>query len=127
MANTSARRTTIRIEKAAERVIKRLAFGVHSKIVVATPVDTGWARANWIPSIGRPVEKAAGSREAVGAARGAQSAGVARLLIYDLSQGDIWISNNVPYIERLNQGSSPQADARFVERAIEAGIRSVRG
>lgn len=85
-----------------------------------TPVDTGWARANWVPSIGDPVDHEVGSREAVDAS--AQTAGEGKLPGYRLQMGKIWITNNVPYITRLNAGSSPQAEPGFVERNITEAI-----
>ncbi len=123
MSEAEIRRTIRGFEKASERVIKRLAFAVNNAEILATPVDTGWARANWIVSIGRPTTAPQGSRGAV--STGAQSAGQARLLVYTLVQGDIWLVNAVPYIQALNAGHSPQAPAGFIQAAILAGIRSV--
>jgi hypothetical protein len=38
----------------------------------------------------------------------------------------IWISNNVSYIGELNNGSSQQAAAHFVERAVQAGQQHLK-
>lgn len=126
MADTDIRRTVNAVEAGAERVIKRLAFAINNELKRTTPVDTGWARANWVPSVGRPAEGVTGSRDAVNT--GAQSAGEARLLVYTLSQSpEIWITNNVPYIGDLNAGRSPQAPANFIETAIDTAIASIIG
>lgn len=125
MSDQEIRATIAAIEKTAERVIKRVGFAIQGELIRATPVDTGWARANWLVSIGRPPEGPVGSREAVNA--GAQAAGQGRLLVYNVSQGDVWIGNNVPYIQKLNEGHSKQAPANFVERAISQGIASIAG
>lgn len=125
MARSDVRRTVQSVKKAAERVIMRIGFEVHSQLVPATPIKTGWARANWVVSIGGPKTTVSGTPETVGVARGEQSASVARLLVYRTDQGDIWISNNVPYIQALNEGRSPQADAGFVEKAIDSAIRKI--
>lgn len=125
MADQDIRATVRAVEKDAERVIKRVGFACQNELKRATPVDTGWARANWQVSIGHPITQTTGSREAVNVS--AQAAGEARLLVYDLSQGDIWITNNVPYIQELNQGHSKQAPAGFVEDAIRAAIASIAG
>ncbi len=38
----------------------------------------------------------------------------------------IYITNNLPYIWKLNAGYSLQTEAGFVERAIEVGIEAIR-
>ncbi len=106
------------------RVVILLAVRITENIIRTTPVDTGFAKASWIPSVGAPVQSVAGSREAVN--RSAQDAGVARLKTYKLGQGVIHIVNNVPYIADLNDGSSAQAPAAFVQGGIVRGIIEVQ-
>lgn len=127
MARTDIRRTIRDIEKTGERQMKRLATSVNAELIKATPVDTGWARANWIFSIGQPIDDVAGAPGKVGPAASAQSAGIGRVLVYKLHQGVIWLSNNVPYIQVLNAGHSKQAPAGFIEDAIDRGVRKVQG
>lgn len=76
-----------------------------------TPVDTGHARANWVPSLVDPFRD-----EVEG--ESAHESGVAAVIGYKLGDGPAWVSNNVPYILRLNDGWSAQQPAGFVERAI---------
>lgn len=57
----------------------------------------------------------------------AQALGVAQVATYRLGQGSVFISNNVPYIVYLNQGSSSQAPPGFVETAVEVAIQNVAG
>ena len=96
-----------------------------------TPIDTGWARANWVPQIGTPRTDTVGSRESAEAGsvnQAASQGGLARVVgTYRLVNGPVFISNNVPYIVFLNAGTSPQAQPMFVERAIERAVRSVVG
>jgi len=90
-----------------------------------TPVDTGWARANWIPNIGSPVGQPAGSRQQAegGSVPGDSAAGAAKVATsYTVSQGAVHITNNVPYILELNEGSSKQAPKGFVQSAIRKAI-----
>lgn len=113
------------LEVFVSKVVIAITLNVVANLVAApseggTPVDTGWARANWVPAIGRPVTDVAGSREAVSTA--AQSAGEASVLAYRLAMGPVYISNNVPYILALNDGHSPQADPQFIERAIDKAV-----
>lgn len=89
-----------------------------------TPIDTGWARNNWVPAIGAPLEAPVATPETTspGAQRGALAQVAAR---YRLAQGPIFISNNVPYIGRLNDGHSQQSPAGFIQAAITRAIRTV--
>lgn len=91
-----------------------------------TPVDTGFARSNWIPTIGAPFSDVFGDRDTnVSDAR--QEAGLAELKGYTPTQlaKSLWIANNVKYIKLLNAGTSSQAPAAFVERAISISISEV--
>ena len=120
------RRIKADLERAAERVIKVLAVNITANLVERTPVDTGWAKSNWIPSVGESVSEPQGSKENVGQAAAAQAGGQARVLGYKLSKRNVFISNNVPYISLLNDGHSKQAPAGFVQVEIEQGIRELR-
>lgn len=114
------------LEGFTERLMSRLALNVTALLVKDTPVDTGWARANWVPSIGAPRERTAGTRAAAEAGQvdlAPQVRGQAEVAGYKLGPA-IFISNNVPYIKRLNSGSSRQAPAGFVQSAIFRGIRN---
>lgn len=121
------------IKGLTERVVTKLTLDITANLIETTPVDTGWARANWVPRIGEPYTSDGGiefnaeeRRASVGSARGAQAAGTASLLTYDLDRGPVFVSNNVPYIEVLNSGSSKQAPAAFIEAAIQQAVNSNR-
>lgn len=109
-------------------MVKKVVSDVVANLVAApmeggTPVDTGWARANWIPNIGGPVKAPRGSRSAVGRASASQERGVATVLTsYTVAKGKVYISNPVPYIVFLNEGSSRQAPAGFIQRAIRKAL-----
>ncbi len=111
----------------SERVVKSIILDSTANLIEDTPVDLGWARANWIPSIGPPPSGPVGEADVgdpdVGAARSAQQDGISRIAVgYRLSQGNVSITNNVPYIRRLNEGSSAQAPAAFVQSAIARAL-----
>lgn len=108
-----------RIRKEIAHVCKMLVLEIDRELRRATPIDTGHARRNWVPSVG-----AREVFETVSADRHAQ--GIAAVLAYELSQGPLWVSNNTPYIERLNYGSSEQAPAGFVEASIDRALSTVR-
>lgn len=101
-------------------VLRALANLTDDPAKGGTPIDTEHARSNWVPSIGTPYTGISGSRKSVSYA--AQSAGVAAVQRYRIEQGSLFLANNVPYLAYLDQGSSQQAPAGFVEKAINAAV-----
>lgn len=131
MARSAATKINEAIQKFVVRVMQKLTTDTVANLQRApsqggTPVDTGWARANWIPSVGTPVNAPAGTRADAEAGKidtNAVPQGVSQVLSYSsIKLGNIYISNNVPYIELLNAGTSQQAPPMFVEMAIEKAI-----
>lgn len=91
-----------------DQVTRKIALDVQADLVASTPVDTGRARSNWLPSINRIRTD---TTESTGGSISINFSG------YNL--GDkIYLTNNLPYIKRLNEGSSKQAPAGFVDDAI---------
>lgn len=119
------------LDKEVEGVVARLATNVQAELIERTPVDTGWARANWVPGIGQPFTGNGepldyeARRAGVAAQEARQATATAALLAYQIERGPVFISNNVPYIGRLNEGSSTQAPEGFVQDAIAAAIRGL--
>lgn len=125
------------MNSAVETVMKKLTLDITANLKAApseggTPVDTGNARAQWTPNIGKPYRSqgmpigeddvgafvsSANSRAAVGEAKVATG--------YKLSSGSIFISNNAPYIEKINSGGVRLREASpfFVQRAIATAAR----
>ena len=135
MAKDQVRIVIGRLEEVTEEVITKISVNTTAELIEATPVDTGWARANWVPSIGRranapetPTDPEL-RRQASRSAATAQSAGTARLVAggYSLNQGAVFISNGVPYLVFLNEGTSQQAPKAFVQQGIVKGVNSIRG
>jgi hypothetical protein len=112
--------------------VRRIAVEVTAELTAATPVDTGWARANWIPYLGVNTEKSdpvGGSARSVGSAAGAQARGVVTIVTApakDLANKGAVVINAVPYIGILNDGHSQQAPAGFVQVAIDKALGNVR-
>lgn len=92
----------------------------RKSVTAATPIDTGHARSNWVLSVGAPYQSIDGSRQQVSTA--VQEAGDARVAKYtgkDIKAGRrIYLKNNVPYMMYLDKGSSPQAKAGFIAKAL---------
>lgn len=129
MADPQVRLVIGQLRGASERTVKRLVLEATAELIEATPVDTGWARANWVPAIGSPnMESRSGTPDPsqVPGQRGQQQTGLASVAAgYTLHQGPVFISNNVPYVPRLNDGSSDQAPSGFVQRSIQRAVTTV--
>lgn len=106
------------LTRTVEMAVKALTLEIDARLRRATPVDTGHARANWVPSIGAPH-----TGEVQG--NGAHESGVARIVAFKLGDGPTFISNNVPYLGRLNDGHSKQAPSGFIERAIDEAFEHI--
>lgn len=106
----------------ADRLVRRCALAVDAALVLATPVDTGRARANWQVEIGQPASGVVEPADQSG--QGAIAAGKQVIESYK-GGSSINITNNLPYIERLNEGWSKQAPAGFVEQAVQVGVNAI--
>tara|TARA_R110002096_G_scaffold434027_2_gene654501 strand:+ start:188 stop:577 length:390 start_codon:yes stop_codon:yes gene_type:complete len=93
----------------------KLGLQLLERIVAMTPVDSGRARGNWQVSIDEPVANVIALKSKNGNA--AISAG-SQTILNTVTGQSIWISNNLPYIERLEQGWSGQAPFGMIAGAL---------
>lgn len=108
------------LRKHVERAMKMLALEIDRNLRRVTPVDTGHARRNWVPSVGQPHAGEVDNNQA-------HAQGVSEVLAYKLASGEpIWVANATPYILSLNYGHSKQAPAAFVEFAIDQALLTVK-
>lgn len=100
---------------------------VYNGIVTKTPVLTGRARHNWFPTLGTPsssaVEETAGvsvtGEPQTAEERGRINTVTRKLKGLPLGQGTVFITNNQPYIQGLEDGKSPKSPANaMVQRTI---------
>lgn len=104
----------------------------HKLLVNGTPVDKGVARSNWLISIGFEIDavipaRVPGRHLGIDETANAQATieaglGVLMSALTPGNEGQIFIQNNVPYIDKLNEGYSGQAPSGFVESAIKEGL-----
>jgi len=88
-------------------------------------VDTGRARANWRVNLDAPLSGTTPATDPSGQAAISQGQGV--IAGFDPSHNrEIHITNNLDYIEPLNNGTSAQAPAGFVEKAVQSGAAAAR-
>jgi hypothetical protein len=121
------------VEQNATKLVRRVALSADAQVVLSTPVDEGRARSNWQVQLNAP---AGGTREAYSPGKDGSTSGPnaqaaidqVKAVIAAAKPGDeIHITNNLPYIGRLNEGWSAQAPANFVEEAVHAGVAQVQG
>lgn len=113
---------TRHVERAAKALILEIDANLkRSPAMGGTPVATGHARASWVPSVGSP-----SALEPSGASASANAAGIVQILSWKLDGGTLYLSNNAPYILRLNLGSSHQAPAGFIEACIDQAVATIK-
>ncbi len=101
------------------KTVKKLVVNSTASLKELTPIDTGFARSNWVPQIGSPFGGVAGSVSAVSDSN--QAAGLLSVLT-SYKDGKVYISNNTSYIAKLDSGSSKQAPKGFVLRSLNKAI-----
>ena len=84
-------------------VVRKLAFEAYNGVTLKTPVDTGRARGNWNIGAGSPDLS---TTEQTSSPRPSLAKGDGEKVIY--------ITNNLPYIERLEDGWSKQSPSGMV-------------
>lgn len=118
----------------SDAMIRTVVITAASSVAMGTPVDTGTARGNWRTNIGVAPPDAKHDPYAHGEGGSSGPANLAAVVaqtteemrVYVGDRKDVYISNSVPYIERLNAGWSDQAPAGFIQKAVQAAVNAVR-
>lgn len=105
-----AKKAGVRTDQAVRATIA----GVCRNIVKRTPVDTGRARGNWFASIGAPIQSTTTTADK----SGNTVINKAQSFIEDAPGSVFYFSNNLPYIEKLEFGSSTQAPQGMVRLSV---------
>jgi hypothetical protein len=106
-------------------VKREITLDIWRKVVRSTPVDTGRARHGWVATAGyadtsvsqRKVRRKEGAKRRLFPNQRPKNLQSTTL------EADNFVVNNVEYIGDLNEGSSRQAPAGFVEAAVQSGVR----
>lgn len=120
------------VEEGVNEIVKKTAIVADREVVLSTPVDTGRARSNWLLSLGGPsTSEIEAYAKGKGGSSGAANANAAMAQAQSAVRGrrpeqDVYISNNLPYIGRLNDGWSAQAPAGFVQAAVQRAAAAIR-
>lgn len=116
---------SLQIKADAEKKIKEIGMDLIQGVVMTTPVDTGAARSNWIASK-TPIK----TYDANASDKSGQGA-INRTFVFfaqNIKLGSlIYIQNNLPYIERLENGYSKQAPHGMVSTTMNAIMNKYGG
>ena len=126
------RKSAKNLDKVGSEAAKTVANTIVRELVYRTPVDESTALSNWVVTIGRStsgqipahIVGKQGSTRFQSAEITIQNAAAA--LLGKKSGQNIYISNKLDYISELNDGSSLQAPAGFVEAAILVGRNAAK-
>tara|TARA_R110000803_G_C11836017_1_gene303955 strand:- start:174 stop:545 length:372 start_codon:yes stop_codon:yes gene_type:complete len=98
-----------------ETVVRKVAFDIYKGVTQKTPVDTGRAKANWNIGYGNANYTITENTtfRAIAPPKGA-------------GKRTIYITNSLPYINALENGSSKQAPSGMVNLTMQDVQRSIR-
>jgi hypothetical protein len=103
-------------EHKMDLAVQKIALELFSRVILKTPVDTGRARANWQVAIGAAPDGTLELEDKSGTA----TISAATASASGLRAGDvIFLVNNLPYIQRLEDGYSGQSPAGMVGLSIQ--------
>ncbi len=99
-------------------VLQKIGVDALKNVVKKSPVDTGGFRGNWQTTIGTPTSTTVQSVDKSGAST--INAGVRKVTKFDYKKHKvIFIQNNLPYANRLENGWSRQAPKGMVSQTIQ--------
>lgn len=115
------------ITEIPSKIAVETALAIVGDLAFKTPVDTSQAISSWevtlnAPSANKHAPHFPGKSGSSYKASAAETIALAKTVLKNKKPGEtIFITNNQPYIRKLNDGSSSQQPAGFVERAILLG------
>ena len=108
---TDLDKAVLNIKGFTEKQVRGTLFGLSSRIIKESPVDTGRFRGNWQASIGSPAPSTTSRLDSTGAG----SINDVAVTLQGLKLGQtFYLANNLPYARRLEYGYSKQAPSGFL-------------
>ena len=106
-----------KIDRTLDQGIRATILELSTAIIKDTPAKTGRARGNWQASIGR----GATGEVSVDSVRSGEAKAIAEVnQKASVAVGDLYyLTNNLPYIERLEYGWSKQAPGGMVRKNMQ--------
>lgn len=106
---------TLKIVDHADDTRRAITLELFNSVITATPVDTGRARGNWQTTNHVP---ASGALERIDPGGNlAQDEALQRVGVSE-PDATVWLTNNLPYISRLEYGHSNQAPEGMVRKNL---------
>ena len=105
--------------------LRTLAIDIDRRFVLEMPVRDGGAKRNVLVSTGAPIGTVIYVGEGI-AQQAAEQAAINQGSLTISGANDyetIFIQNNLPYIQRLNEGWSEQAPAGFIDKIITEEVQ----
>ena len=97
----------------AEQVVRKTAIELQGGMIERSPVDTGRFKSNWQAGVGA-------INRATGDAPGSDAKGRTALAIATWKPGQtIYLTNSLPYANRLENGYSKQSPAGMVRLTVQ--------
>jgi hypothetical protein len=103
------------VPRAVQDATMKLGLQALRGVVLKTPVDTGRARGNWFTTLTQPSARVSDNTDPSG--REAIQRGTGTITSVQ-PFGKIWITNNLPYIQPLEDGHSGQAPNGMVATTV---------
>ncbi len=127
----SLEKKAAQIETAANETAIKTALTIVGDLAFHTPVDTSKALSNWTLTLDAPATAYIqphfpGKGGTTQRSSGNETISLAKAVLDAKKPGQpIYITNNAPYIRRLNDGYSKQQPAGFVERSVLIGRKMI--
>ena len=106
-------------------------FEISATLIEDTPLRDGWARSQWVAKIRSPyranLTKVKPTSGQISARSNESQNELFKIAAsYNLDAGPLFLSNNVPYIGRLNDGHSPQAPPGYIQLGVLKAVNAKR-
>jgi hypothetical protein len=110
----------LRVNSQIDAQIRAVTIGLFSSIIKMTPVDTGRAKGNWQCTINSGATNVVtrDDNSPYGSANG-ETMDMLLTTIPPRAGHKVFLSNNLPYIERLEYGYSKQAPSGMVRVSVQ--------
>ncbi len=113
----------------SSKMVREMSIAATTEVVRDTPRDTAQAKNNWITKLNAPSDEKIIKEDG----EYPQNGQIAIETLVNVSQMfnaktdvSIYVANNLPYINRLNNGYSDQSSPNFIQRAVERGLNEAR-
>lgn len=97
--NINADEIVIRARERIDERIRAATIGTFSSVIRMTPVDSGRAKGNWQPTIGSPASGENWQNDPISAVES---------IVPQHSGSVVYLTNNVPYIQKLEYDAHSQ-------------------